>query len=695
MNQPEPFGRYLLLGCVAIGGMAEIYRARFADPNAEQRDLAIKRILPSYTEDEGFVTMFKDEGNIARRLEHPNIVRVFDIDEYRGDWYIAMEFIHGTDLRILSDACEKYGKRFTPCQVARIMCETAKALDYAHHCTDDQGAPLNIVHRDATPHNIMVSYDGRVKLMDFGIAKAASRATKTRVGTVKGKTSYMSPEQARGKALDGRSDMFTLGTVTWEILTGNRLFKAPTDYEILSKVLKASIIHPSDMDPNIPRELGDIVMTTLNRDIKERYASCGKLAEALENYLTWHGDGSEKQLGAWVAALTNQQGRNPSEIPDYHAAQGLYRMNEMGNIEPLQGIAPQAATPYQSQQNLAAPVNPGFAPPVMPQSPAPYPPVGGYPPPMDMYTSGQSRAKLPWGFLITAAVLLLFSAVFMFFALSSSSTADSAPNGFVAPAANITIKSIPPGASVTLNGQSIEGKTPIAQQQAKLGDTIKLEFQLEGHEPLTIERTLLALSTDVVAELTNSAAAEKKKSQTASLNVNTKPEGLTIRVNGEDKGKSPVELKDLPLEQIISIEAVEEGEDSGELKFYTPTKTGQDEILIASNTKPEPAKAAPPPAKKSTSSKATPSKPKKPSTNKATTASGKGTLSVKATPWATVSIDGKRIGNTPIMNREVSAGAHTVELTFLPKQKRVKKKVTVKNGASATVGYNFTTDSWF
>ena len=218
-----------------------------------------------------------------------------------------MEFIYGSDLRVLGDACEKYKKRFTNTQIARIVCETAKALDYAHACTDANGTPLNIVHRDCTPHNIMVSHDNTIKLMDFGIAKAASRATKTRVGTVKGKSSYMSPEQARGKQLDGRSDMFTLGTVAWEMLTGYRLFKASSDFEILSKVLKQQIIHPSDLDSNVPRDLGDIIMKTLERDRDMRYSTCGGLADALEQWIAINGDGSDSRLGETCMALTNKK----------------------------------------------------------------------------------------------------------------------------------------------------------------------------------------------------------------------------------------------------------------------------------------------------------------------------------------------------------------------------------------------------
>ena len=164
--------------------MAEIYKARYADPSMPQMDIALKRILPSYTEDESFVTMFKDEGNIAQRLDHPNIVKVYEVGEVNSDWYIAMEYIRGTDIRILSDLCEKYGKRFSPTQIARIMCETAKALDYAHKRKDDEGNPLNIVHRDCTPHNIMVSQTGDVKLMDFGIARILDAEKMTASGSL-------------------------------------------------------------------------------------------------------------------------------------------------------------------------------------------------------------------------------------------------------------------------------------------------------------------------------------------------------------------------------------------------------------------------------------------------------------------------------------------------------------------------------
>ncbi|MFA5624427.1 MAG: serine/threonine-protein kinase [Bradymonadales bacterium] len=688
MKQPEPFGKYLLLGVVAIGGMAEIYRARFADPNADQRDLAVKRILPSFTEDEGFVTMFKDEGNIARRLEHPNIVRVFDVGMHNTDWYIAMEFIHGTDLRILSDACEEHGKRFTPCQVARIMCETAKALDYAHKCTDDRGTPLNIVHRDATPHNIMIAYDGSVKLMDFGIAKAASRATKTRVGTVKGKSSYMSPEQARGKALDGRSDMFTLGAVTWELLTGNRLFKAASDFEILSKVLKATIIHPSDVDPNIPRELGDIVMKTLNRVVDERYATCGMLAETLENYLKWHGDGSDQQLGMYVAALTGQQGRSPSDIPDYQPAQGLYRMNEAGNFEPVHNVSPYGAPMAE---------NPGY-PPVanapFPSISAPVAPVSQFaPPPVDAYSQGQVKARTPWGFLVTSGILFLLSLIFIMISIFGGSSAEDEAMEFVAPAASITIKSIPSGASVKVNGEMLDTKTPIPQQQAKLGDNVTIEFELDGHEPLKIERTLLSLSTDVIAELSSTASVDRKKAEQSKVQINTKPEQITVFVNGEDKGKSPVVLENMPLNQIISIELVDESRNTKELRFHTPTKAGSEEVLLSLSKTPEPVRVAPPP-RAPAQPRPQAQRPRATGTKTTAAPAGKSTISVKATPWATVSIDGKRVGNTPIVNHEVSSGSHTVELTFLPKQKRVSKKVKVKSGSGVTVNYNFTTDAW-
>src|SRR5690606_12103241 len=212
----------------------------------------------------------------------------------------------------------KTNKRFTTTQILFMVIETAKALDYAHKRTAPDGTPLNIVHRDVTPHNVMLAFNGDVKLMDFGIAKAASRATKTRAGTVKGKCAYMSPEQARGKPLDGRSDMFSLGIIMWELLSGRRLFAGGSDFDVLSKVLKSEIQNPRSIDSNVPEEVARICMKMLDRDRDSRYIDCGEALQDLNAYLYGQcADAHNHQLGYYVQCLSEVSGHSPDELPNY------------------------------------------------------------------------------------------------------------------------------------------------------------------------------------------------------------------------------------------------------------------------------------------------------------------------------------------------------------------------------------------
>jgi len=269
MKFPQKFGSYILLRKIAMGGMAEIFRGKTVGAEGFEKDLVIKRILPHYTEDEDFVKMFIDEASIAAKLQHSNIVQIFDFNVVDGCYYIAMEYVEGNDLKNLIDASNKQEKPLTPAQCVWIVMEISKGLHHAH-IKSYKGKPLNIVHRDISPQNAMISFNGEIKLMDFGIAKAASRSTKTVAGTVKGKCAYMSPEQARGKPLDGRSDLFGLAVVLWEMLTHKRLFLGNSDFVTLSNVLKQDAPAPSSINPDVPKELDEIVLKALAKDREER-----------------------------------------------------------------------------------------------------------------------------------------------------------------------------------------------------------------------------------------------------------------------------------------------------------------------------------------------------------------------------------------------------------------------------------------
>lgn len=282
---PQPFGKYILLQKIAMGGMAEIFRAKTIGAEGFEREVVIKRILPHFTEDEAFVNMFIDEATLAAKLNHANIVQIFDFDLIDDTYYIAMEYIEGKDLKKTVDSAAKAGRKpLTVPQCIRVIVEAAKGLHYAH-TRKHKNKPLNLVHRDVSPHNIMLSYNGEVKLMDFGIAKAASRSTSTRAGTVKGKCAYMAPEQARGGDLDGRTDLFALAVVFWETLTGERLFAGDSDFATLSNVLKCDLSPPSVHNPAITPELDAIVMKALSKDPADRYADVGEWGNALQRLL--------------------------------------------------------------------------------------------------------------------------------------------------------------------------------------------------------------------------------------------------------------------------------------------------------------------------------------------------------------------------------------------------------------------------
>jgi len=283
-NLPRQFGKYVLMRKIAMGGMAEIFKAKTAGAEGFEKDIVIKRILPHFTEDEAFVKMFIDEASITSKLQHANIVQIFDFDLCEGTYFIAMEYVEGVDLKKVIDDGVKSGKPLSVAQCVWIMMELSKGLHYAH-TKEVKGKPLNIVHRDISPHNAMVSFTGEVKLMDFGIAKAAQRSTKTMAGTVKGKVAYMSPEQARGKSLDGRSDLFALGIMLWEMLTHKRLFLGDSDFETLTNVLKSDPPPPSSINSAVPADLDAIVLKTLAKDRDERHAN----VEAFSRDLTrWY-----------------------------------------------------------------------------------------------------------------------------------------------------------------------------------------------------------------------------------------------------------------------------------------------------------------------------------------------------------------------------------------------------------------------
>ncbi len=284
MRKPIPFGKYFLLERINVGGMAEVFLGRSVEePN---KLVAIKRILPTMLEDEGFVTMFLDEARISIQLNHPNIVQVYHLGKNEESYYLAMEYVSGSDLRQL---CERYRKNCRTMPISQavfLAMKICEGLDYAHKKMDGHGNSLHIVHRDVSPQNVLVSYHGEVKIIDFGIAKAANRILKTQAGVLKGKFGYMTPEQVRGLPVDHRSDIFATGIILYELLAGERLFKGASDFSILEKIRSAEIEPPRSINCNIPAGLEKVVLKALSKEPEERYLSGADMARELSPFLS-------------------------------------------------------------------------------------------------------------------------------------------------------------------------------------------------------------------------------------------------------------------------------------------------------------------------------------------------------------------------------------------------------------------------
>ncbi|MFA4875318.1 MAG: serine/threonine-protein kinase, partial [bacterium] len=301
--EPKQFGKYLLLEKLAMGGMAEIYKAKTYGVDGFEKELAIKRILPHCSADKDFITMLIDEAKLSVMLSHANIVQVYDLGKVGDDYYISMEFIHGVNLRDVMYRCREAGLPIPTDIAVYIVSEICKGLDYAHRKTDQNNQPLNIVHRDISPQNILLSYEGEVKIVDFGIAKAAMNISHTMAGILKGKIAYMSPEQAMGKAIDRRTDIFSTGILLYEMLTGQKLFTGESQFEVLKKIRTTRVA--IDQLPNsIPDQLKPIAVKALTYNVDERFQHAGDLQIELTKYLySKHVDFSPRKLAGFIKDL--------------------------------------------------------------------------------------------------------------------------------------------------------------------------------------------------------------------------------------------------------------------------------------------------------------------------------------------------------------------------------------------------------
>ena len=383
MNQITQFGPYKLIERISVGGMAEVYKATEHGVEGFERTVAVKRILPHIAEDDEFITMFKDEAKIAGQLNHGNIAQIYNLGQQGDSFYIALEYVAGKDLRNIFTRCQQQGRAMPIAQACFIVMKVSEGLDYAHNKRDKHGRHLNIVHRDVSPPNVLVSYEGEVKLIDFGVAKAAGRVSRTQAGILKGKFGYMSPEQVRGMPLDRRSDVFSLGVVLYETLVGQRLFQGDTDFATLEMVRTVDVPAPSSKNPEIPKDLEAILMKALSGEPETRYQTAMELHDELQAFMFQHGMFySRKDLAAWMRKQYAREielekdknagkGAPPRPAPPGAAAGRKPTLSGMQPPKSPPAAPPGGAARAQASGPVAGRPSPTGAPP--PGSPGPRP----------------------------------------------------------------------------------------------------------------------------------------------------------------------------------------------------------------------------------------------------------------------------------------------------------------------------------
>ncbi|MDW8247478.1 MAG: serine/threonine-protein kinase [Sandaracinaceae bacterium] len=307
---PQRIGRYWVIQEIAQGGMGRVYLARSDSMGDVRKLVALKVIHPHLATDDQFVRMFLDEARIASRIAHPNVCAVFDVGEDRGIYYIAMELLVGVPLhrvmRAISKTDDARMDAMYPALCARIVADACEGLHAAHELVDDDGTPLGLVHRDVSPQNIFVTFSGTVSVVDFGVARAAGRLSQTTTGSLKGKIGYMAPETIERRAIDRRADIWGIGVVLWELLTGRRLFRAENEAQTLFAVLSEPIPPPSAVRDGVPKSIDAIVLRALERDVGRRYQTARELARDLHRFIVGHTGGDPvgaAEVESWLSSL--------------------------------------------------------------------------------------------------------------------------------------------------------------------------------------------------------------------------------------------------------------------------------------------------------------------------------------------------------------------------------------------------------
>jgi len=351
-SNPRSIGRYLLFGEISAGGMATVHFGRLSGPAGFSRTVAIKRLHPNLAKDPEFVAMFLDEARLAARIRHPNVVPTLDVVATEGEIFLVMDYVQGESLGKLRLAMHATGKSTDPRIVAAVMSGVLHGLHAAHEAKSEQGQSLNIVHRDVSPQNVLVGVEGVARVFDFGVAKAIGRVQTTREGQIKGKIAYMPPEQLQGAEVTRQVDVYAAAVVTWETLTGQRLFSGDHEGALVNSILTDSVKPPSKVSPHVPPAFDRVVMRGLERDPARRYATAREMALDLERCV---GIASPSQVAEWVESLARDE-----------LAKRAALMAQIEGVTPTQPserrlpAKPESTTPSRVPTDATVPSRPKF-----------------------------------------------------------------------------------------------------------------------------------------------------------------------------------------------------------------------------------------------------------------------------------------------------------------------------------------------
>lgn len=479
-STPARLGRYEVIGLLATGGMAEVHLGRMMGPSGFERVVVLKRILPHLAREAAFVDMFLDEARIVAKISHPNVIQVSELARDADELFLAMEFVEGESL---GGFMRRHWVNNEPIGLelaAFIVSEMCAGLHAAHELTDDDGKPQGVVHRDVSPQNVMITYTGRVKVLDFGIAKAHDRATRTATGELKGKVEYMSPEQCRALPLDRRSDVFALGILLYELSMGKRLFRRGGELASLRAVCEDPIPTPRSIDPDYPAELEAICMRALSRSPNERYATAAEMRRDLVAWLrsTPNVGLHEELLGERMRALFADRALNKREL-----LRNLKAGSSPGSLPAPEvdlAVEPPVVAASSSLPARVASVPSLPAPEVAP------PRRRGWRAPLAVAT-GAAVAVVGW--LALGAVRDKQAAATTSETIAPAPRAAPSIEVTVAPTATpvkvvIDITTTPSGARVSI-GSHERGTTPMKLELDRGAQPVKLDLALPGYDTLT------------------------------------------------------------------------------------------------------------------------------------------------------------------------------------------------------------------